>query len=175
MNTGTIFRLDSDLSTTKLIEGIAIPNGFTWSKDNKTMYLADSQTSNIYMYDFDETFGTVSNQQVFYHVEDQAGDLGDPDGQALDDDGNLWTAVWGHGKVVKLSPGGEVLATVKLPTRCVTCPVFVDDWLYITSAAESQPERYPESVRYGGALFRIQVEVHGRKINSFRMDGDVVV
>jgi sugar lactone lactonase YvrE len=163
--TGAIFRLDNDLSIHKVIDGISIPNGITWSKDNKTMYLSDSPTQNIYAYDYDEDTGEISNKRVFFHVEDEHGQ---PDGQALDSDGNLWSAIFGMGIVVKLSAEGNVLATVKLPTRCVTCPVFVDDWIYVTTAEEEEPDRFPSSIRFQGRLFRCKVGVRGHQINRFK-------
>ena len=162
---GTIFRLNNDLSLEKMAEGISIPNGITWSKDNKHLYLADSPSRNIYVYDFDKITGNISNRRIFFHVEDERGE---PDGEALDADGNLWTAIYGTGMVLKISPDGQVLASIKIPTRCITCPVFVDEWLYVTSAAEEDPERYPESVKFQGGLFRCKVGVRGYKINHFK-------
>jgi sugar lactone lactonase YvrE len=166
--TGALFRLDPDLSLHKMLDGIAIPNGITWSKDSKTMFVSDSPTRNIYAFDYDVITGSISNKRVFFHVEDADGQ---PDGQALDEFGCLWSAIFGLGKVVRLSPAGEVVATVALPTRCVTCPVFVDDWIYVTSAEEEEPERFPGSRRYQGAVFRCKVGVRGFDVRSFKMKG----
>jgi len=151
-----------------MLDGIAIPNGITWSKDNKTMFISDSPTRNIYAFDYDINTGSISNKRVFFHVEDPDGQ---PDGQALDEFGYLWSAIFGLGKVVRLSPAGEVVATVTLPTRCVTCPVFVDDCVYVTSAEEEEPERFPDSLRYQGAVFRCKVGVRGFDVRSFKMEG----
>jgi sugar lactone lactonase YvrE len=165
---GSLFRLDPDLSLHKMLDGISIPNGITWTKDGRTLYVADSPTRNIYAFDYDLATGAISNRRVFHHVADPDGQ---PDGQALDESGHLWTAVFGLGRVLRLSPAGEVVASVALPTRCVTCPVFVDDWLYVTSAAEEEPERFPDSLRYQGAVFRCRVGVRGAEVRSFRMEG----
>ncbi len=146
------------------MDGISIPNGITWTKDHKTLYVSDSPTRNIYAFDYDLATGGISNRRVFHHVAD-----GQPDGQALDEAGYLWSAVFGLGTVVRLSPAGEVVARVALPTRCVTCPVFVDDWLYVTSAEEEEPGRFPESRRYQGAVFRCKVGVRGADVRPFRM------
>lgn len=35
---GVLFRLDPDLSLHRMKEGVTIPNGMSWSADNKTMY-----------------------------------------------------------------------------------------------------------------------------------------
>jgi sugar lactone lactonase YvrE len=97
-------------------EGMTIPNGMSWSLDDKIMYLADTKDRNIYKYDFDAETGAISNKRVFFQTEEGTG----PDGHAMDTEGNIWTAVWGAWKVVRISPEGEVTAEVKLPTRCIT-------------------------------------------------------
>lgn len=148
-----------------MIEGISIPNGVTWSKDERTMYIADSPTRNIFAYDYDVETGNISNKRVFFSVEDPHGV---PDGEAIDEEGYIWSAVHGLGKVVRISPEGKVVAEINLPTRCITCPVFVDDWLYITSAEEEHPDQFPDSTRYQGALFRCQVGVRGIPVNRFK-------
>jgi sugar lactone lactonase YvrE len=37
LSVGVLFRLDSDLSLHRPIEGVTIPNGTSWTLDNKTM------------------------------------------------------------------------------------------------------------------------------------------
>ncbi|KAL9016153.1 MAG: hypothetical protein Q9185_006485 [Variospora sp. 1 TL-2023] len=163
---GVLFRLDPDLSLHRMIERASIPNGVGWTLDNKKMYFIDSPTRNIFVFDFDLASGAISNRQVFFHLADD--ELGVPDGFAMDSAGNLWTAVCGGGKVLKLSPEGKVIGEITLPTRMISCPGFAGEDLFITSAAEEEPEKYPESVQYGGSLFRVHVGVSGKPQNRFR-------
>lgn len=95
---------------------MTIPNGMSWSQDDKLLYLADTKDRSIYTYDFNADTGSLSNKRLFFLTEEGTG----PDGHAQDVDGNIWTAVWGAWKVVKVSPAGRVTAEIKLPTRCVT-------------------------------------------------------
>jgi sugar lactone lactonase YvrE len=63
-----------------------------------------------------------------------------------------------------------VVGLGKLPTRCVTCAVFVREELFITSDADpyfESPE-FSRSVVMGGILFRIGVGVKGRMINRWK-------
>lgn len=149
-----------------MIEGVSIPNGISWTTDNKTMYFADSPTKKIFKYDYDIETGSISNRRVFYHVEDEAGV---PDGHTQDEHGNVWTAVHGMGKVLCISPEGKVVAEVKLPTRCPTCPRFVGESLFISSAEEEEPDKYPESTKFQGSLFKIHVGVKGQPLHKFRL------
>ena len=66
-----------------MIENVSIPNGISWTADDKTMYFADSPSKNVYAYDFDATTGGISNKRVFFHVDDADGV---PDGHALDEE-----------------------------------------------------------------------------------------
>lgn len=149
-----------------MIEGVCIPNGISWTRDNKAMYFTDSPTKNIFKYDYDLETGSISNRQVFFHVEDGEGV---PDGHAQDESGCLWVAVHGIGKVLRISPQGEILAEVKVPTRCPTCPTFVGDDLYITSAEDEQPDKFPESLRYQGSLFKVHAGVQGCPPHRFKL------
>lgn len=98
-----------------MLEGVTIPNGLSWSLDDKTMYWTDTPTGNIYAFDFDATTGNISSQRVFWHSEN-----GSPDGHAMDEEGNLWVALWGGWKVVRVSPNGKITAEIEVPTRCPT-------------------------------------------------------
>ena len=62
---------------------------------------------------------------------------------------------------------GEILFPY---ARMITCPAFVDEDLFITSAVEEETERYPDSVKFGGSLFRIHVGVKGIPVYKFRRD-----
>uniref|UniRef100_A0A093VI65 SMP-30/Gluconolactonase/LRE-like region domain-containing protein n=1 Tax=Talaromyces marneffei PM1 TaxID=1077442 RepID=A0A093VI65_TALMA len=98
---GILFRLDTDGTLHRVLENVTIPNGISFSLDNKTMYWTDTPTGNIYAFDYDVSTGNISNQRVFWHS-----DLGGPDGHAMDVEGNLWVALWGGWKVVRVSPEG---------------------------------------------------------------------
>ena len=71
--------------------------------------------------------------------------------------------------MLKVSPDAVVVGEISLPNaRMITCPAFVEEDLFITSAAEEEPERYPDSVRLGGSLFKVHVGVKGMKAHRFR-------
>lgn len=77
---GTLFRFDSDLSRHFIKDGLSIPNGISWSKDDRTMYFVNSTEKTILAFDFDAATGNVTNERVFWTLE---GD-GDPDGHVQD-------------------------------------------------------------------------------------------
>ena len=72
------------------------------------------------------------------------------------------------GKVLRVSPEAKVVGEISLLyARMITCPAFVDENLFITSA-EEEDKKYPDSVRYGGSLFKVHVGVRGMPVHVFR-------
>lgn len=141
-----------------MIEKASIPNGIAFSPNEKIMYFIDSPTGNVWQYKYDKTTGDISNREGFFHVEGE----GVPDGMAIDVNGCLWIAICGGGKVLKVSPEAKVVGEVLLPyARMISCPAFANEDLFITSAEEEEPEKYPDSAKYGGSLFKVHVGVGG--------------
>jgi sugar lactone lactonase YvrE len=163
---GVTFRLDNDGALKTIIEGSKIPNGISWTADDKTMFFTDSPVQKIYAYDFDTKSGDISNRRILLQL-DEEGVF--PDGHAMDVEGNIWQACYGGWKVIRISQG-EITGVVHLPTRNITCPVFAGTELYITSAKESDPEKYPDSEKNGGNVFKIDVGVQGMPKHKARLD-----
>ncbi|KAJ5300931.1 uncharacterized protein N7443_005933 [Penicillium atrosanguineum] len=162
---GVLFRLDPDLTLHRMLSPVTIPNGIGWNAADDTMYFTDSPTGKIFAFDFDAVTGAISNQRVHFDL----GEPLEPDGFAIDVEGCIWSSIYGGGKVVRISPEGTVIGQIDLPTRNPTCPAFVGTELFITSAKDDRDdERFPQSVRYGGCVFRVEVGVHGRPKNEFR-------
>ncbi|KAJ5632462.1 hypothetical protein N7490_008801 [Penicillium lividum] len=164
---GILFRLDPDLSLHRMLAPVTIPNGIGWNDADDTMYLTDSPTGKIFAFDFNAATGAISNRRVHYDL----GEPLEPDGFAIDVEGCIWSAIYGGGKVIRISPTGQLIGQIDLPTRNPTCPAFVGTELFITSAKDTyDDERLPQSVRYGGRLFRVDVGVRGKAKNEFRFE-----
>lgn len=152
-----LFLLGHDGKLTLKSEGHVIPNGISWRNDD-TMYMTESPVGEVLAFDYDPETGGISNRRVFFHLDESEGH---PDGHTMDVDGNIWHAVYGGSKVIRISPAGDVTGVIHLPTRNLTCPVFAGTSLYITSAKEAEPEKYPDSANFAGNLFKIDVGVEG--------------
>ncbi|KAI7529176.1 hypothetical protein KC343_g20404, partial [Hortaea werneckii] len=164
---GLLFRLDPDGSLHRVKEQITIPNGISWTSDNQTIYFTNSPTQKITKYPYDLSTGSIDWEQgtTFFQCPYEGGF---PDGHAQDEEGCFWIALFGTGKVVRVNPQGEMIAQIEFPTRCVTCPAFVGTELFVTSAAEEEPEHYPWSTKCQGSLYRIDVGVRGAPRNRYR-------
>ncbi|VUC20846.1 unnamed protein product [Clonostachys rosea] len=155
---GALFRLDPDGQFHRILNGVTIGNGISWSEDEKIMYFTDTGDRSIFAYDFDKETGNISNKRVFFLAEEGTG----PDGHTRDEAGNFWIALWGSWKVIRVSPEGKITGEVHVPTRCPTAVAFAGEDIYITSESEHEPEKYPESVKYSGSIFKCHVGTRGR-------------
>ena len=159
--------------------GATIANGLAWSPDNRTLYWTDTTQHVIRAWDWDAASNTLSNCRVFHQFPTKpagwtygmGGYGGRPDGAAVDVDGNYWVAMFEGGRVLKLSPAGELLAEFPTPALCPTMPSFGGDdlkTLYVTTASHNRSAAeladYPQS----GCVFSTRVSVSGLPVNFFR-------
>lgn len=159
--TAALVRLDADFTQTTLLTGMTISNGLAFSPDGRTMYHADTPTRTIRAYDYDAASGTPTNPRVLVRFE---GERDRPDGAAVDRDGCYWVALYRGGKLLRIAPGGRVLAEFAVPAMCPTMCAFGGrdlKTLYVTSARQQRPDdelaRWPQS----GGLFAMSVDVPG--------------
>lgn len=122
----------------------------------------------ILAYDYSPSTGDISNERIFYAHSGP----GSPDGFRIDEKGFIWQAIYGEGKVLRISPGGKVVGEVLFPTRAITCPVFVGRELWVTTASE-EDEKEVESMKYGGGIFKVDVGIGGLKEYEFRLQKGV--
>lgn len=161
---GRVYRVATDTASTIVEDGLDLPNGIAFSPDRSTLYLADSgqdtdkHSGRLYRYDYDEKTGDISNRRLVVDVSDEEGL---PDGLTVDADGDLWSARWNGGCVVKYAPDGTELGRIEFPARKVSSVMFggVDfEHLYVTTACLGTRAEEGDGA---GALFRLTPDVHG--------------
>lgn len=160
--TGELLRLDAAGRLERVLGGMTISNGLAWSPDGRTMYHADTPTLTIHAFDYDAATGTPSHRRVFarFDVETDR-----PDGAAVDRDGCYWIAFYRGGKVLRLSPAGEVRAEFPIPAQCPTmCAFGGDDFrtLYVTTARQNRDADELARLPQSGGIFAMRVDVPGR-------------
>lgn len=160
------YRMDCDGTVTELFDGVGNSNGLDWDEANDTLYYCDTPTLRTDAFDFHRETGTISNRRTVFEYSQGA-----PDGMCIDEQGNLWTALWGAGKVVCVDPcRGKIIRSVDLPVSQPSCCCFWGDRLdelAITSAAAGR-SLYDEPL--AGALFSIHPGVCGKKRKRIRPD-----
>ncbi len=158
--------------------GITVSNGLAFSPDGRTLYWSDTKAHRITAFNFDAADGTLSARRAFAEFAPKALDQalesygGRPDGAAIDAEGCYWVAMFEGQRVLRFSPGGELLRELALPVRCPTMPCFGGAdlrTLYITSSREKRPADELAGQPLAGCVLRLRVDVPGLPVNFAKL------
>jgi L-arabinonolactonase len=118
---GALWSLGLDGRLTRLDDGITLGNGPCWSPDDRTLYHSCSMRRTIFAYDYDLASGAATNRRALF---DSSAYGPIPDGATVDSEGCLWVAICEGGVVLRLSPDGEVLRRIDMPTMLPASCMF---------------------------------------------------
>jgi len=167
-NAGALYRLDPDSSIHKMVDNVSISNGIVWSPDNTKMYYIDTPTKKVMRYNYNNETGNIGDPEVAVEIPN---DMGSPDGMTMDEEGNVWIALWGGSAVGCWNPEtGKLMHTIGVPAKNVTSCAFGDDdlgTLYITTARTGTSEEELEMFPYAGGVFKTRPGVKGVKAFFF--------
>jgi sugar lactone lactonase YvrE len=161
-NTAALYRLDANLKLTPVVADIMISNGLAFSPDGRTLYHVDTPTRTVSAYDFDATTAAISNRRDFARFD---GETDRPDGGAVDNEGCYWSAFYRGGKVVRISPQGQMLAEYPVPAMCPTMCAFGGPDLrtiYVTSARQLREPGELARLPQSGGIFAMRVDTPGQ-------------
>jgi len=163
-----LYRLNGDCTVDTVLKPVTLSNGLDWSPDDRLMYYVDSKTQRLDVFDYDPDTGALSNRRTLLEIPEAEGL---PDGLTVDAEGCVWLALWGAGRVRRITPAGKVDRVLELPvTQVTSCAFGGPDMadLYVTSAAHglsaAELARQPEA----GSLFVCRPGFKGRLPNRFR-------
>lgn len=161
-----LWRVDADLGVQEIAGEVTVSNGLAFSPDRRWAYHSDTPAHVVWRYPLDAA-GEPGAREVFHQFP-----LGNgrPDGAAVDAEGCYWSALFDGGRVVRLSPGGEILAEYPVPARCPTMCAFGGDdlrTLYVTSARHGRPDDELRAFPESGNIFAMRAPVAGRAEPEF--------
>jgi L-arabinonolactonase len=159
--TGSLYRLDLDLSIHCADTGFFCSNGVGWSPDNRTMYFTDSMVRTIWAYEFDLRTGALGARRTFAQLQDHDGV---PDGLTVDSEGFVWSAIWNGWRVIRYAPDGTIDNEIPMPVqRPSSCMFGGPDLktLFITSACVELGWKSLQKGPLAGALFAFESNVAG--------------
>lgn len=157
-----LFRVDLELNCRKIAENILVSNGVAFSPDRYWAYHSDTPNYIIYRYPLNPDTGEIIGPRTIFHQFPYGN--GRPDGAAVDSDGFYWSALFEGGRIVRISPEGEIVSEYPIPAYCPTMCAFGGSdlkTLYVTSASHSRSNEelslYPES----GNIFAMRTDIAG--------------
>ena len=167
---GKIYSFDACGNLVDHNADIGIPNTFIWLDDSHIL-ISDSLIQKTYKVELLAS-GILDwiNRKVWL---DLSSTRGTPDGGAMDEDGNIWLAVWGDASIHKYSSEGLLLDKIELealqPTSCAFGGQNMDEMLITTAVegmSEAQISNYPDS---GKVLVR-KMNVTGKALPLFDLE-----
>ena len=159
-DSGTLYRIDSDLSWTAIDTGYRVTNGPAFSADGRQMFHTDSAIQRVYAFDLDRA-GNAKNRRLFLQFTP---DMGYPDGMTVDAEGCLWIAFWDGWCIRRFAPDGRLLAEIPVPVQKPTSVAFGGpdmDRIFITSAARDLSDADLTRQPHAGGMFAFSPGVKG--------------
>jgi D-xylonolactonase len=157
-HSGRLYRLDTDGRLATVLEGIGTSNGLGFTPDRKHVYYTDSPKREIYLFDYDQSTGTICNQRIVIRTPEGQGV---PDGMTVDAEGYIWSARWDGGALFRYDPDGHEVQSIPFPARKISSVTFGGDTyedLYVTTAGGDQKDKDGQRA---GALFRLRLGIRG--------------
>jgi len=129
-----VYKVDVSGNVKLLTDSISRPNGIAFMPGEKTLLVANSDSTKPvwYMFDVDANDSLV-NQRIFYDASVEAKkEKGLPDGMKIDKKGNIFAT--GPGGVWVFDQAGKVLGKIKIPVSCSNIALTPDEkTLFITA------------------------------------------
>lgn len=159
-HSGTLYRVDTDLSWTAIDTGYRVTNGPAFSTDGRTMYHTDSAVQCVYAFALDK-HGNATDRTLFLQFKHEDGY---PDGMTVDAENCLWVAFWDGWCIRRFSPAGILLAEIPVPVQRPTSLAFGGanlDQIFITSASSDLTDAELTDQLNAGGLFSFNPGVDG--------------
>ena len=156
---GQLYRVGRDGRLSVRDSGYVITNGPTASPDGRTLYHTDTLQRVVYAFDLGDD-GSLERKRVFTAIDG----TGYPDGMAVDEEGCVWIALFGGGRIERFSPDGRCVGRVAFPCSNITKLAFGGDDLqtvYATTARKGLTDEALQKEPLGGGLFMFRAPVKG--------------
>jgi D-xylono/L-arabinono-1,4-lactonase len=156
---GRLYRLDTNLELTAVVEGTGVSNGLGFTPDLSAIYHTDTTRREITRYRYHRETGEISDGTLFVRTPEGEGG---PDGMTVDVDGFVWSARWDGNALFRYTSEGQLESQYRFPAKKVSSVVFGGpDYqdVYVTTAGGHNKAEEGEGA---GALFRIRPGVQGR-------------
>lgn len=157
---GECWRIDGTDRAEMLYDGVVHANGIGISPDGRTLYHSDTRARVLVVHDLSPEGGVSNRRELPVQAP------GHPDGLALDEEGGIWVAIAGGGRVDRMLPDGRVERSVEVPARMVTSACFggADRRDLIVVTADHR-----DDAGSGGCVLRTRVDVAGAPVHAARV------
>ena len=117
---GRLSRVSEEGSAEVLADGLEFTNGLDFSPDGSRIYVVETTTGNVLTALLDGEGGLAEGLTEFVHFGGRVG----PDGIRVAANGDLYVTLFGHGKIVIVSPTGDEIDRLRVPGLFPTNVIF---------------------------------------------------
>lgn len=122
---GCIFMYTMEEGLVVLKENVGFANGISFNEKLGIMYFVDSYDLNIKQYSWDKKTGKISDEKIFVDLTNHGTPMMTfPDGLTADTEDNLYLAMFGGKKILKINPKTKDIVTIPIPVEQVTSLAF---------------------------------------------------
>jgi len=154
---GRVMYLSADGALRSVAGPLSYPNGVTVK--GGSLYVSEHLKGRILRYRM-KADGRLDKRRVFADLSEALHasrypspyPLAGPDGLEFGPDGALYAALYGEGRLVRLSGGGKILGLIDRPTRYLTNIAFGDGVSATTGTFDNRSKSLRGEVRVGAAL-----------------------
>ena len=156
---GSLYKLDKNLSLTKIDKNYRITNGPAFI-DKLNFYHTDSSKRKIYKIKINKN-NKILDKKIFKKFSNK---VGVPDGMTLDNNKNLWVAHY-HGACISVfNSKGKLIHRIQFQAKNITNCTFGgtnNNELFVTSATKGMNSADLRKFRYSGSLFSVKTNCKG--------------
>ena len=156
---GSLYKLDKNLSLTKIDKNYRITNGPAFI-DKLNFYHTDSSKRKIYKIKINKN-NKILNKKIFKKFSNK---VGVPDGMTLDNNKNLWVAHY-HGACISVfNNKGKLIHRIQFQAKNITNCTFGgtnNNELFVPSATKGMNSTDLQKFRYSGSLFSVKTNCKG--------------
>jgi len=158
---GSLVQITNELEVREVVTGATIPNGCGLLPSGQELVWVDSPTQTLSLLAWNEATGILGPPRPIAEIP---AEYGVPDGLCVDSQGGIWVAMWGGGKVLRLSQAGEIELIVQVGTPYVTsCSFDQESNLVITTAAAVIEKNQRSNFPGAGGIWMVPANEHGRQ------------
>ena len=150
---GKIFYMDAKGEIRQVADDLHYANGMALSKDDKTLFLAESEASRVIQFEVQQD-GSLAGRRLFVRIgqiDSDSGSYAYPDGLKIDSKGNLYIGQYSKGRIVVVSPDKKLVKTIDVPSAAAPNLAFGPDEAVVYIMAVDDQNNAP----YWGKVYEL--------------------
>lgn len=153
---GKVYHIDPDGTVRMVADDLHYANGLVMSADRQRLFVNESEAGRVISFAA-AADGTLSDRRLFVRVvqvDPGSGAGAYPDGIKLGPDGNFYIGQFSSGRIVVVTPAGELVRVIEVPSPAAPNLAFAPDGKAIYVMAVDNVSEPP----YRGTVYKVDLD-----------------